>query len=59
MNDFIDAFLRDLAERYMPRYEYKVALTAEEVTAHGLERIGDTYRIRHTPPLFGWKDYGQ
>lgn len=52
----MDDFLRELAARYMPSYENRIALTAEEVAAHGLNRIGDTYRIRHVPPLFGWTD---
>lgn len=51
-----DDFLRALAARYMPRYEAKIALTEAEVLAHGLEKIGDSYRIRHEPPLFGWPD---
>lgn len=46
----------DVLARYMPRYENKVAMTAEEVKEHGLRTIGDTYRIRLDPPLFGWPD---
>lgn len=52
----MDEFLRALTSRYLPRYETKIALTEQEVTEHGLRRIGDAYQIRHDPPLFGWQD---
>ena len=52
----MDEFLRALADLYLPRYENRVALTAEEVEKHGLRRVGDTYRIRHVPPLGGWSE---